>query len=177
VTALLGTEPNGQDTLTEPIGPWPPLVDRWGEYVRRVTGIEIVQDASEPPSMMPSDRWAVAAVAKHAGVAGTIPVIRSGGEASTLMLAINLLIAGSFVVGGGLLAWIFRKPLAKPLTQPAVWLLAVGLASLAVTPIPVAVAICVVAVTAPLLNVAPNANGGKTRLTRSRTQPKPMARA
>lgn len=173
VTALLGAEPNGPAV---PTGPWPPLVDRWGEYVRRVTGIEMVQDASEPPAMMPSDRWVVAAVARHAGVAGTIPVIRNGGEAATLILAINLLIAGSFVVGGGLLAWIFRKQLVKPLTQPAVWLLAVGLASLAVTPIPVAIAICVVAITAPLLNVAPTSNAGKPRLTRSRTQPKPIAR-
>jgi hypothetical protein len=173
VTALLGTEPNG---ATVPTGPWPPLVDRWGEYVRRVTGIAMVQDANAPPAMMPSERWAVAAVAKHAGVASTIPIIRNGGETSTLMLAINLLIASAFIVGGGLLAWIFRKQLVKPLTQPAVWLLAVGLASLAVTPIPVAVAICVVAITAPLLNVAPNGNGGKTRMSRSRTQPKPMAR-
>ncbi|HBJ38377.1 MAG TPA: hypothetical protein DDZ51_27220 [Planctomycetaceae bacterium] len=170
MTSLLETEPS------PPIGPWRPLVDRWGEYVRRVTGIEMVQDASEPPAMMPSDRWTVATVAKHKGVATTIPVIRNGGEVSTLMLAIHLLIAGSFIVGGGLLAWIFRKSLAKPLAQPAVWLLAVGLASLAVTPIPVAIAICVVAITAPLLNAPPNGNGANTRLTRSRTQPKPIAR-
>ena len=165
VTALMATEPTG---------PWPPLLDRWSDYVRRVTGAGIVQDTTQPQSLMPSDRWAIASVAKHVGVAATIPVIRNGAEASQLMLAINLLIAGSLVVGGGLLAWIFRKHLAKPLSQPAVWLLAVGLASLAVTPIPVAVAICVVAITAPLLNVAPVGNDSKTRLTR--TQPKPIAR-
>lgn len=170
VAALLGGEP------IVPAGPWPPLVDRWGEYVRRVTGIEIVQDTSEPPAMMPSDQWTVASVAKHAGVATTIPDIRNGSEASTLMLAIQLLIAGSLVLGGGLLAWIFRTQLAKPLAQPAIWLLAVGLASLAVTPIPVAVAICVVAITAPLLNAAPSRSSGKTRLIHSRIQSKPIAR-
>jgi len=162
--------------VIEPTGPWPPLLDRWREYVNRVTGIEIVQDTTQPLALMPSDRWAIASVARHGGAAATIPIIRKNGEASQLMLAINLLIAGSLVVGGGVLAWIFRKYLEKPLAQPAVWLLAVGLASLAVTPIPVAVAICVVAITAPLLNIAPVSNDAKTRLTPSRSQPKPIAR-
>jgi len=160
----------------EPTGPWPPLMNRWREYVRRVTGIEIVQDTTDPLAIMPSDRWQIASVAKHAGAAKTMPVIRTGGEASRLMLAINLLIALSLVVGGILLAVIFRKHLAKPFAQPAVWLLAVGLASVAVTPIPVAIAICVVAITAPLLNVTPDGNGGKTRLSFSRSQSKPIVR-
>jgi len=162
--------------VIEPTGPWPPLLDRWREYVNRVTGIEIVQDMTQPLALMPSDRWTIASVARHGGAAAMIPIIRKNGEASQWMLAINLLIAGSLVVGGGVLAWIFRKHLEKPLAQPAVWLLAVGLASLAVTPIPVAVAICVVAITAPLLNIAPAGNDAKTRLTPGRSQPKPIAR-
>lgn len=162
----------------EPSEPWDSLVEQWREYVRRVTAVENLGSSNvSTPSMIPSAPWTIALVATHPGVAVTLPAFETTQEVTRLMLFINLVIAASLVFGCGLLTWLFRNSLAKPLSQPAVWLLAVGLASIAVTPIPVAIAICVVALTAPLLNTASSGDTtGKTLVNRSRSQSKPIAR-
>jgi len=136
---------------------WDPLMARWREYVRRVTGVEIPQGELAATSIMPSAQWTVASVAVFHGRADDLPLFRSPSDVPQLSLAIHLLIALAMILGCSLLAWLFRNHLANSLSHPAIWLFALGLASLAVAPIPVAIAICLVALTAPWLNARPEA--------------------
>jgi len=135
---------------------WEPLMARWREYVRRVTGAEIPQGELAALSIMPSAQWTVASVAVFRGRANALPLIRLPSEVPQLSLAINLMLALAMILGCSLLAWLFRNVLSSSLSQPACWLFALGLVSLAVAPIPVAIAICLVALTAPWLNVRPD---------------------
>ncbi len=150
-TLLLESDVPQPETSTR----WNEQQRKWQQYLRRVAGETAFNNSLEPFSLVPPNHWRIAAVATHQGNAQRLPTVRlgSGGKGLAIIIQATLMIL--LTAGLVLLMWRWRRWL-KPLTaHAAVWMFATGVASLAVAPVPVAVAICVVAITAPWLNPVP----------------------
>lgn len=137
--------------------PWEPLGRQWRRYMRRVTNGEASPSAASSAAIMPATHWQVAFVARHAGAAQRLPLFTFHDGSSPVATAIQWLIGVVMVLGIVLLAWRFKRLLAPLFSYPVFWLFAVGVASLAVAPTPVALSILLVAVMAPLLSGRPSA--------------------
>ncbi len=159
----------GEGAAEEPVvlpDPWEPLGRQWRRYMRRVTGGEASPNAASSAAIMPAAHWQVAFVARHSGPAQRLPLLTFRDGSSPVALAIQLLIGLVMIVGIMLLAWRFKRFLTPLLSHPAVWLFAVGVASLAVAPTPVALSILLVAVMAPLLAGRPAAAASRAAIPR-----------
>jgi hypothetical protein len=137
---------------------WNELIGRWEDYLRRIAGVENALTDPDVGASALSSQWQATSVVSMVGAAETVPTIRTRSDAAEVSQAISLLVGLVMMAGCGTLAWMFRATLAKPMAHPAVWLFAVGLASLAVAPTPVAIAICLVAVSAPMLAGRPTSS-------------------
>lgn len=133
---------------------WDEISDRWQQYLTRVAGVETIGrgastvQAREPSP--PGTQWPVE-IARHPGAAPYLPAVVPDHPDSIGSLPPKQWgLLGGVVLAGGLL-WGFRHHWVTPLSRPAFWLFALGLASLAFAPIPVAIAICFVAISGPLL--------------------------
>ncbi len=131
---------------------WSRLDERWHRYLQRLIG-----EPSQPTvsafesSLVPNGQWTVSKVARATGQPASLPMIRTVVVTPALSRMIRGMLTLIVAVGLALLLWRVRPWVAAIANFPAAWLLMTGLASFAVAPPPVAIAICVVAVTIPLL--------------------------
>lgn len=135
---------------------WDDLTQQWEQFVRRTGGATATGPSTSPlvTAAAPSEHWRVDLVANLPAAATELPPLTSGRSDAVLQTAIHSVLLLCLIAGILAFAWRFRDILGRPWAHPASWLLALGLASLAVTPLPVSLAICAVAIAAPLLGQA-----------------------
>jgi len=130
---------------------WEEQVRKWQQYLRRIAVPSDDNSELAPAQMIPPNDWSLAAVAKHVGVAKTSPRIHIAQESSVLAIAIRGILSVAIAIGLCVLLWHKQAWFFPLVTHPATWLFVTGLSSLAVAPVPVAIAVCIVALSAPLL--------------------------
>lgn len=138
----------------DPSESWSGLNERWEQYLIRIGAADLLgpPSGSAPfAAMVPTGTDEPVLVTRRPGAALALPKVvptemRLIGHTRLLGMLATL-----GVLGLGVAGWRYRLPLAVVLAQPAFWLFALGLASLAFAPVPVAIAICFVAVSGPLL--------------------------
>ncbi len=130
---------------------WNEQERKWRQYLSRIIGEVVLGESKRPRAFVPPNHWRTASVAKHTGEATSMPVIRIVTGTKTLAVAIQAMLMLTIAAGLTLLLWRARTVITPLACHPASWLFATGLVSLAIAPIPVAVAICCVALTSPLL--------------------------
>jgi len=124
---------------------------KWQQYLGRVAGEIAIDKSKRARSFIPPDHWRLVTVAKHDKNAASFPVIRIHSGARTLAVVIQTTLMLTIAIGLMLLLWRIRGLITPLVCHPASWLFATGLVSLAVAPIPVAVAVCGVALISPWL--------------------------
>jgi hypothetical protein len=134
--------------------PWQKLEEGWKQYLNRIVGDSTFARSSDAVLLMPPSHWQVVSIASYSGSIDSLPTIRAAYGSSSLATGIRLLLMLVITLGVILLMWRTRTVIAPIATQPAVWLFATGAASTVVAPIPVAIAICIVALSSPLLNAS-----------------------
>jgi len=138
---------------TDPATAWAEQESKWNQYQRRIAG-EVLGDETNRPSysFAPPANWMIAKVVSYRGAASMMPGVRVVASAKLLSLVIRSIVTLFMVTGIVVLMCRSQKMLAPIVTHPATWMLATGIGSLAIAPVPVAIAICLVAITAPLIN-------------------------
>ena len=131
---------------------WKLNADAWQQYLMRVAGEVSFAGDDEARLVVPPSYWKAISTATYTGAAESLPLIRTAPNTKSLAVGIRVLLMTTITVGLMLLMWRAYGWVAPLAFQPASWLFATGLASMAVAPIPVSVAICVVAVVTPMLN-------------------------
>ena len=144
--------PSAEEGKADSENPWSLLHVKWKDYLSRIVGELAFANDGDTLRMMPPAQWQVVAVASHDGSAETMPTIRVASGASELATTIRTLLMVVIAAGIAMLMWRARALIAPIASQPAAWLFATGLVSTLVAPVPVAIAICIVAVASPLLN-------------------------
>ena len=144
--------PNGSITSSLPNIGWDEQVRKWRQYVRRVAGESTKIENAKPSRWMAAPHWRIVSISKHTGEVSSSPSIRVSERSTTLAVVIQMVLTLTISAGLCLLLWHGRSWVIPIATHPATWLFATGLSSLAVAPVPVAIAICGVAITAPILN-------------------------
>ncbi len=137
--------------------PWDAVDDRWNQFVLQAAGDSGTATEDPIDFAVPTDGWRLCSVVRAAGQPTAFPKIRVTYGASTLTLAIQVMVVVIVAFGLIVLLWRARQWITPLTSQPATWLLATGIASFAIAPIPVAFAICFVALTAPLLMIGDTA--------------------
>lgn len=156
-TAPTQKEASEKDTegiKSDPVmeGPWKQNAEAWQQYLMRVAGEVSFSGDDEALLVVPPNYWKAISTATYMGSAESLPLIRTAPNTKSLAVGIRVLLMTTITVGLMLLMWRAYGWVAPLAFQPASWLFATGLASMAVAPIPVAVSICVVAVVTPMLN-------------------------
>jgi len=126
---------------------------KWQQYLSRVAGEIAIDNSKRSRSFIPADHWRLVAVAKHTKTeqAKSFPVVRVHSGTKTLAVIIQTILMLTIAIGLMLLLWRVREMITPLACHPASWLFATGLVSLAVAPLPVAVAVCGVAIVSPWL--------------------------
>jgi hypothetical protein len=132
--------------------PWVQNAEAWQQYLMRVAGEVSFSGDDEARLVVPPNYWKAVTTATYMGSAESLPLIRMAPSTKSLAVGIRLLLMTTITIGLMLLMWRAYAWVAPLAHQPASWLFATGLASMAVAPLPVAVAICVVAIVTPMLN-------------------------
>lgn len=128
----------------------------WQQYTSRITGGEW-EIAENAPSSDRHPAWSAELIAHQAGAVTQLPILETDRRSAVNALTSRLLpLAAAFALAGWLI-WSYRVPLANSLVQPAIWLFLLGLTALPFAPVPVALAICLVAASGPWLANRPNA--------------------
>jgi len=145
------------DAMAEtPESSWSEFRVRWQQYTTRITGGE--WDAPKNVSASsPRTEWSAELTARHAGAVTQLPTLETDNRTTVNALASRLLPLAAALVLGGWLTWFYRAQLAISLAQPAFWLFLLGLTALPFAPLPVALAICLVAASGPWLANRPSA--------------------
>ncbi len=139
-----------------PESSWSEFRERWRQYMTRITGEEwdVPKNAS---ASTPRTEWSADLIARHAGAVTQLPILETDNRTTVNALASRLLPLAAALVLGGWLIWFYRAQLAISLAQPAFWLFLLGLTALPFAPLPVALAICLVAASGPWLANRPSA--------------------
>jgi len=151
IDTLLKDQASTQDSEKETFS-WSEQERKWRQYVLRVAGETTEGESVNASRWTPPADWRVVTVARHAGEFEVTPTIRVTERSSAMVVVIQLLMLMSISAGLCLILWLGRRWTLFFATHPAIWLFATGLSSLAVAPVPVAIATCLVAVLIPVLN-------------------------
>lgn len=144
--------PNGSLTRSQPSIERDEQARKWRQYVRRVAGESTKIENAKPSRWLAAPNWRMVSISKHTGEVISSPSIRVFERSTTLAVVIQMVLTLTISAGLCLLLWHGRSWVMPIAMHPATWLFATGLSSLAVAPVPVAIAICCVAMTAPILN-------------------------
>lgn len=139
-----------------PESSWDEFRLRWQQYAARITGGEwdVPKNAT---ANIRQTHWSADLVARQAGAVTQLPILEVTDRTTASALASQYLpFAAAFALAGWLV-WLYRAPLAISLAHPAFWLFLLGLTALPFAPVPVAIAICLVAVSGPWLANRPTA--------------------
>ena len=127
------------------------LVERMSEYLESVVGSAEAAKLDLEAAVPPVPGWNLVSTAWQADAAATLPAVVTFRETKLKELG-SYAIAITTLWGLITLAvWQFRVRLRRHLESPAVWLFMLGLVGFILAPVPVAVALCFIAVSAPML--------------------------
>ena len=136
---------------------WDQVAQRTEAYVDRALGALEAPPAAlaGPPSDLAPSDWHVQWTAHQQGAADSIPAALLAPSRPTRWQAVRPLLAVVVLLAAVLIVAVVGRPLGQLARLPQLWLLLIGAVGLLLAPIPVAVALCLLAVTSPLLRLRP----------------------